>query len=223
MLFLFFEKYKCIFVTNSRCWSKTMIKWTSKIHNINENLTHKMISKRKDVCLNYLGCNELKKYADNYFIYFMVRNPYERFLSVIKAHHRFENKTFLEVIKEHKNKKIPYTYINPRSRILLNGKNVEILYFDNFRENFKNICKKHNFPFEPEGVKEYNRIDVTDKDFNGKKIYDLQLSTFNFDNMPKYQYFYNQEIIDIVYSFFKDDFELFKFNKNIGNLKPRIH
>ncbi len=77
----------------------------------------------------------------------------------------------------------------------------------------KLIIEEHNIPINPKGHKEFTYINP---DINSDKIYDIKMSYFfinNNNNIPVYKYFYNEDISDIVYTKFKEDFELFGFEK----------
>jgi hypothetical protein len=200
-----------------------MINWMKKLYNLSENFNHSSIPSLKEICLNQYELHELEQLKDKYHIYFMVRNPYERFIQDIKAHAQHENESILEIVKSIKQNKSnhPPPFYNAKTRILLRGKNVKILYFDNFENDLKNICNKHNFKIKPEGRKEYSHNTILNKNFENRNILDVKLGEFNYHNMLHYSYFYNQEIIDYVYKIYKNDFVHFKFNKNIGNLEPK--
>lgn len=215
------EEYNCIFVVYSRCWSKTMIQFIKKLYNLDKNLNHSTITLVKNICLNKCSYEELENIKDKYYIYFMVRNPYERFISDIIAHNLYNNKSFIEIINLFKEKNYDYpSFYNDSTKILLEGKNVKILKFNNFQNELNDILIKHKFPIKIEGIKEFIWVEKNNTEFHNKNIYEIKLNLFNYKNMPEYQYFYNQEIIDYVYNKNKNDFIYFCFEKNINNLIP---
>lgn len=151
----------------------------------------------------------------------MVRNPYERFISNIISHGIFSDKSFIETINYYKENKCKQdNFYNEKTKILLSGKNVRILKFDNFKNELDDIFLKNNIPIKLRGKKENTWGKTIDSKFKNKNIYELKLSVFNNYKIFNYKYFYNQEIIDFVYNDFKNDFTYFGFEKNIDNLVP---
>ena len=220
-IILLCKEYNCIFVTYSRCWSKTMIEFIKDLYNLDKNVNHSTIINYNDICLNKLSIEELKKIKNNYNIFFMVRNPYERLISNIGAHGFFNDKSFIETINYFKENKYKHdTFYNEKTKILLSGKNVRILKFDNFKKELNDIFFKNNIPVKLRGKKEYTWEKTIDLSHKNKNIYELKLNIFKSYKIYNYKYFYNQEIIDYVYNEFKNDFIFFGFEKNIDDLVP---
>jgi hypothetical protein len=220
-IILLCKEYNCIFITFSRCWSKTMIEFIKDLYKLDKNVNHSTIVNYNHICLNKSSIETLKKIKDDYNIYFMVRNPYERFISNIGSHAQFSDKSFIETINYYKeNKYTQDTFYNEQTKILLSGKNVRIIKFDNLKNELNDIFLKHNIPIKLRGKKEYTWDKTIDLKSKNKNIYEQKLNIFKSYKMFNYKYFYNQEIIDFVYNKFKNDFTYFGFEKNIDNLVP---
>jgi len=212
MYILYSEEYKLVFIVFSRCWSKTMINWLGTINNINiENRkTHKIVAENIDLCLNSLTSNELlEKITDEYFIYIMVRNPYERLLSTTIAHKQHENLTFKEFVYKYDNHN-EIIMANEKVLILMLNRNYKILYFENFKEDLNNVKEEHNIPYDINGKQEliyYNNISNYDN-----SIYNIKLKNFK-NKIPSYNHFYTDEMKERIYNMFQIDFLTFKINK----------
>ena len=212
MYILYSEEYKLVFIVFSRCWSKTMINWLGNINNINiENRkTHKMVAENIDLCLNCLNTEELlKKVTEDYFIYIMVRNPYERLLSTTIAHKQHENLTFKEFVYKYDNHN-EIIMANEKVLLLMLNRDCEILYFENFKDDLNKIKEEHNIPFEINGRQELMyENDISNYNSN---IYDIKLKNFK-NKIPSYNHFYTNEMKERIYNMFQIDFLTFKINK----------
>jgi hypothetical protein len=124
----------------------------------------------------------------------VVRNPYTKMISNYNFLNKNENNNINEFIKYYinkfkKNNKInQHHYFIPQYKYLMN--NLEVLYFENINNDFKNFCKKHSLK-----DMELPKINVSN---NKKKI------TINdLDN----------ESIKLINEFYSKDFELFNYEK----------
>jgi len=212
MYILYSEEYKLVFIVFSRCWSKTMINWLGIINNINiENRkTHKIVAENINLCLNSLTTTELlEKVSDEYFIYIMVRNPYERLLSTTIAHKQHEDLTFKEFVYKYDNHN-EIIMSNKKVLLLMLNRNCEILYFENFKEELNKIKEDNNIPYDINGIQEL----IYDNDTSNytHNIYDIKLKNFK-NKIPCYKYFYTDEMKERIYNMFQIDFLSFNINK----------
>ena len=66
----------------------------------------------------------------------------------------FSDKSFIETINYYKENKCKQdNFYNEKTKILLSGKNVRILKFDNFKNELDHIFLKHNIPIKLRGKK----------------------------------------------------------------------
>ena len=217
MYILYTKKYKCVFVMFSRCWSKTMINWIGDINNIPENLrnSHKKAAENKDMCLNSFTDNDMYDLInDDYRVYIMVRNPYDRLLSTTIAHRMHNNMSWSEFVNKYDNHH-SIIMSHPKILNLMKKRKYKILYFENFNKDLNNIKNELTIPHEIKGNQELFHDD--DVDIFEDNIYDIKLGEFQ-RHIPKFKYFYNEELQKKVYNMFKDDFINFKIPSNIDNL-----
>ncbi len=219
MLILYLNEYKCVFVVYSRCCSKSFMSFISKIKNIDIHV-HSECSKNKDICLNtLLNTDMLDDYINNYNIYFILRNPYDRVLSSTIAHQLFNDKSYKEVIKTLPDNYFDiFKYYNESTAKLFNSKNLHIINFENFIPEINKVMNLHNIPYQFTFNKEINEYKDEEVDLN-IKYYNNNLCNY-IHKKPNYKYFYDQEIIDKIYNNLKYDFEFFKIPKNIDDLIP---
>ena len=200
----------------SRCWSKTMINWIGEINNIPENdrNSHKKAAENKNMCLNSFSNLEILNLIDySYKIYIMVRNPYDRLLSTTIAHKQHEHMTFKEFVFKYDNHD-SIVMSHPKVLLLLNNRDCEILYFNNFKKKLEEIRYKLEIPNEIKGYQElkYNN-DISKYEDN---IYDIQLKNFKNNDIPFYKNFYNQEMKIKVYKMFENDFKNFIIDNELN-------
>jgi hypothetical protein len=177
------EKYKLCFIFFSRCWSKTMTQFIYKINKKNNLKTKNLIGSK----------NILKEIGSDYKIFIFVRSPYTRILSSVIAHEQHHNKTFIEFLNKYSKKKSwidDLTMSKPNIIKLKNNRDVEIINYNNIYERFKKIIDSYNLPITLLYKKELNFIE---KEIN-KHAYNIKLKKFKRSKIPKYNYFYNEEI-----------------------------
>ena len=73
---------------------------------------------------------------------------------------------------------------------LKNNRDVEIINYNNIYARFKKIIDSYNLPITLLYKKELNFIE---KEIN-KNAYNIKLNKFKRSNIPKYNYFYNEEM-----------------------------
>lgn len=212
MYILYSKEYKLIFIMFSRCWSKTMINWIGEINNIpeNERNSHKKTAENKNMCLNSLNFTEMLELIDNnYKIYIMVRNPYDRLLSTTIAHKQHQHMTYKEFINKYDNHD-SIIMSHPKVIFLMKNREYEILYFPNFYIKLEQIRIQYEIPNEIKGYQELRYTnDISSYNDN---IYNLKLENFNNENIPYYTHFYNDELKNKVYKMFENDFLNFKMD-----------
>jgi hypothetical protein len=213
MYLFYFKNYNFVIITYSRCWSKSLINWTAKIHNIKIN-NHNEFIQNKNICLNTYSDNEIYNIIKTMHVYIIIRNPYERLVSSIISHHNNDNLSFLEFVDTHKDWNFKYSC--PLIENIVKKYNPVILKFENLDYELKNICLKYSINIPVIGIKETTYTNIFN---NTSPIYELKIKNFN-DTMPHYKHFYNQHIINKIYNIFKNDFDLFDININIEELKP---
>lgn len=215
MYYVYFEKYNIIIITFSRCWSKTLINWVCALNNV-VCRTHDEFISNTIVCLNTV--KNIDDYLKKSEIYIISRNPYDRLVSTTLSHHCHDDKTFLEFVRT--NKDWNFKCIQPDIEAIMEKYNYTILYFENLKNDFQNICLKHKIETLPQGNLEFKYSNISNFKFT-EEIYNVKMGDFT-DRLPYYTYFYNQEIINKIYNIFKNDFEKLKIPINIGNLYPEI-
>ena len=216
MYILYFKTYNFVIITYSRCWSKTLIKWISKIYNIDIK-THGEFGKNKNICLNSYSVDEILNILNSCEIYIIIRNPYDRIINATISHHTVDNLSFLEFVETQKNWN--FKYYSPLIDLIVKKYNVNILKFENLQNDLLNLCMKYKIEIPIEGVKETKNIGINNF---SEPIYEMKLINFC-KGCPHYKYFYNQYIIDKIYSIFKIDFDLFNIDINIDDLYPKIN
>ena len=55
MYILYSREYKCVFITFSRCWSKTLIKWVCAMNGVVGAKTHAQATNNPKLSLRYPG------------------------------------------------------------------------------------------------------------------------------------------------------------------------
>lgn len=222
MLVLYSKKYKFVFIVHSRCWSKTLMNFMIKLNNININtVSHKIISSMKEICLN--NVSDIKKYIDfSYEVYIFVRNPYERIIMEIKAHNLFKENTFSEIIN-YNIKKFNYLKLSHTLTIFfISNFKYKNIFFPDIKKFLDKFISEKKIQIKIEGTKEFTHLKNIPYKWKENEIYNIKMKEFISYEIPEYKYFYNQELINIVYNEFREDFINFNFSENIDSLKPKI-
>jgi hypothetical protein len=215
MYILYCKDYKLAFIMFSRCWSKTMINWIGEVNNIpeNERNSHRIAAQNKNMCLNSCNFSELLSTIDEtYFVYIMVRNPYDRLLSTTIAHKQHQHMTFKEFVNKYDNHD-SIIMSHPKVLLLKNNRNHKIIYFNNFYNELEQIRIKYDIPNEINGRKELNYTNDIERFSNN--IYNIKLENFENNNVPYFKYFYDEEMKNKVYNMFEKDFLNFDISKDI--------
>jgi hypothetical protein len=225
MYILYSREYKCVFITFSRCWSKTLIKWVCAMNGVTGAKTHAQATNDPKLSLRYPG--EFKKTIDNsYSIYIMVRRPYERFLSSVLAHGGPVLKlTYAQVIDKLEEQKMPPLSTDAVVEIMRDRESqVQIIDFMQAPNTLEEIKLRHKIPFKIGGVKESTTEAgalPSDPPWNlTEKCYNIPLEEFKLSNklraihpLPRINHFYSSEMEERIYSYFRKDFTQFGFNR----------
>lgn len=224
----FSDKYKLIIGCHARCWSKSMNIWFGRLQGYDNDAswyTHQKTANDSNISLWCYDDDFIKEKFKDYKIYFFTRNPYERFYSHLLAHQLYQNVSFLEATKlailNNNNK--PEALYNKYSRKIIDNLDYEIVDFPNIRETLFNIKESLGIDIDFENStykKEYIQLDdyVNSSDSD---IYDLLISDINevpcHCSIPNYKLIYNDYISNIVYEYYKLDFEFFNYDKDFNN------
>jgi hypothetical protein len=160
-----------------------------------------------------------------YSINFVIRNPYELIMSSIIAHYNSNNKKY--TIKEHFNElvihkeRLFYTLIYFVDMLNdLEKKNIKINYIDhkNISNELNNIIKNNNIEYV---INECSEKYLTNN--SEKNIFNCDTVIENIDQRlyhSTYENYYDQEMIDIVYSNLESYFLKFNFSATYGTKIP---
>ena len=166
----------------------------------------------------------------------VVRNPYMRVVSMFCNKYVNINRNFLyskfnlpkitfrEFVKklvELKNKnKLNNTdvHIVEQTKDFIMDKNTYVVKLEKFNEQiieaYKYIGKHKLLPQIEKFINSNNFINETKRDISIKNVSDKEYTVGN-NIYPDYKYFYDNELLNMVYDLYKDDFIKFNYQKNI--------
>lgn len=161
--------------------------------------------------------NPLPNNHNEYTIILFIRNPYKRIVSgflhkyLIGKWRLTTPKTFENFVNElDKNGllKIDKHHFTPQlsERYVDNMKLHKIYDIENIDYNYLDILFDKKLPKELYSFKGYRNKYSQD---NNRYVYNLEFREFS-SNIPTYKFFYNQDIKNKVYKFYKRDFEFLK-------------
>lgn len=217
---LFSKKHNLIIGCHARCWSKSMIVWFGRMNGYvwdkdNKWFFHKNAENNSEFSLWTYDDSYIKNNFKNFKTYFFVRNPYERFYSHLLAHRQYQKLSFSEAVKKAilPNGLKPELLYNKASQKILNNLNYQIIDFPNIKNTLldvkKELCIDIDFEYN-DYKKEYHYVKKYE---NKDNLWDLTIEKINTIPcgcfIPDYKLMYNQELKNIVYNFYKKDFEFF--------------
>ena len=226
------KKYKFICFWNAKCACGTIKTWFLNLHDVFEweYSPHSEVSKHTP----NITKNQLSDY-DDYYKFIVVRNPWKRLVSYYK------NK---KIIMRHKNINFPIDRARPiNSGDITFGEMVKLISLSNShihtREDhvanqyygleqikFDRIVKVENLNNDMLKVKEELQLPL-DFNFNvnyhqppsptsnsKKFVFDKKPLEFNHNDLPSYEYFYNEELKEMVKQSYIEDIEQFNYKYN---------
>tara|TARA_R110000824_G_scaffold372543_2_gene562698 strand:+ start:962 stop:1666 length:705 start_codon:yes stop_codon:yes gene_type:complete len=222
------HKYKFICFWNAKCGCGTVKSWFLNLHGIHEweYSPHSEINKHTPT----VSKSELFQYPLNeYYKFIIVRNPWNRLVSYYK------NK---KILMRHKNmnfnintKENIYTgditfnelvnYINNipdlhrEDHVRSQFSDLDEINFDkivkleNFHNDMNDVINKLNLPNNI-NFSEFFHQSPSPSSISTKLVYDVKPLEFIHNDLPSYEYFYNNDLINIVSTAYSDD--IIKFN-----------
>ena len=223
------HKYKFICFWNAKCACGTMKTWFLNTHGVYEweYSPHSEVSKHTPVISKHDLLND--QYKD-YYKFVVVRNPWKRLVSYYK------NK---KIIMRHKNIMFPIDYANPintgditfnelvhliaKSSRHQREDHVANQYIGLENIEFDKIVKLENIDSD---MKEVEKILGIPSVFNFKTtfhqppspvsdstklVYNKKPLEFDHDDLPSYQYFYNEQLKELVKHSYIEDVEYFNY------------
>ena len=224
------HEYKFICFWNAKSACGTVKTWFLNLKGVFEwdYSPHSEVSKYTDKITK----NQLVEYPYNdYYKFTVVRNPWKRLVSYYK------NK---KIVMRHKNinfhidkarpgysgditfeELVKFIYDTPDFRRedhvisqyygLENVKFDKIVKVENFHDDMEQVKKDLNISLNFDFKNQYHQppsplSNSKDYVFNKKPL------DFNNNDLPSYEYFYNDELKDLVYKSYKNDVEMFNYN-----------
>jgi len=217
---LFSKKYKLIIGCHARCWSKSMINWFPKLEELHfDEINHSTVANCKEISLWGYDDEYIKYNFNHYKVYFFIRNPFERFYSHILAHQIYQDVSFLEATRYiNENNKWPASIYNIYSKKIIDNLSYELIEFDDIRERIFKIKEELDIDIDFEVgpyTKEYHQLE--NYEIEGE-VWNLKISEINkipcHCSIPDYKLVYNDEISNLVYNYYKKDFEFFNYSRD---------
>jgi hypothetical protein len=200
------------------------------------NITNTGSSSRIETCRLFMGykhkeqwyikekhstLNDLKNIInlDEYYIITFVRNPYDRVLSQFVRTYVKNNNISIDdfniLLKKYINDG-EWKKLKLQSNILkINNVVVDInriCYYENMNKYWYEICKECNLPRDSLKI-------LNPKNMNNDSMYlnddYAKNSNFRFDKRGNYNLYLNKEQKEKIYNYFREDFDLFKYDNDL--------